>query len=166
MQFWEWALFHTRNILWRDEACFTRKILFKVHNIHLWASDNPHDIRECGYQARFNVSDGTGIIGDNVAGRICSSQTDYSRYRDFLQNALSGLLENVLLAVRQRLWLEHDGAPEAHYGEDVWQWLKVSSRKVYWAWRTDCMASSVAVSNYYGYFPAVTLEGVCLFSPS
>jgi hypothetical protein len=28
------------------------------------------------------------------------------------------------------------------------------------------MASSVAVSNYYGYFPAVTLEGVCLFSPS
>jgi hypothetical protein len=31
----------------------------------------------------------------------------------------------VPLAVRQRLWFQHDGVP-AHYGEDVWQWLNMT----------------------------------------
>jgi hypothetical protein len=43
-------------------------------------------------------------------------------YRGFLETVLPGLLEDVPLAVRQRLLFQHDGAP-AHYGEDVRQWL-------------------------------------------
>jgi hypothetical protein len=38
------------NILWTDEACFTREVVFNVHNSHLWARDNPHVIRERGYK--------------------------------------------------------------------------------------------------------------------
>jgi hypothetical protein len=49
-------------------------------------------------------------------------QADCSTICDFLQTALSGLLEGVLLTVGQRLWSRHDGAP-AHYGEDIRQWL-------------------------------------------
>lgn len=40
----------------------------------------------------------------------------------FLETVLPGLLEGVLVSVRQRLWFQHDGAP-AHYGEDIRQWL-------------------------------------------
>jgi hypothetical protein len=42
------------------------------------------------------------------------------RYRDFLETILLGLLADVSLAVRQRLWFQHDGAP-AHCGEDARQ---------------------------------------------
>jgi hypothetical protein len=47
------------------------------------------------------------------------------RSRDFLETVLPGLLEDVPLAVRQRLWFQHDGAP-AHYGEDVRQCLNAT----------------------------------------
>jgi hypothetical protein len=43
-------------------------------------------------------------------------------YRDILEIVLPGTLEIVPPAVRQRLWIQHDGAP-AHYGEDFRQWL-------------------------------------------
>jgi hypothetical protein len=46
-------------------------------------------------------------------------------YYDFLVTVLPGLLEDVPLAVRERLWFQHSGAP-AHYGEDVQQWLNVT----------------------------------------
>jgi hypothetical protein len=56
MQFCEWLrhqhtadelFFH--NILWTDEACFTREGVFNVHNSHFWSRDNPHAIHERGY---------------------------------------------------------------------------------------------------------------------
>jgi hypothetical protein len=47
------------------------------------------------------------------------------RYCDFLEIVVLGLLKDVPLAVRQRLWFEHNGAV-AHYGEDVQQWLKAT----------------------------------------
>jgi hypothetical protein len=47
------------------------------------------------------------------------------RYRDFLETVVPGLLEDVPLAVTQRLWFQHDRAP-VHYGEDVRQWLNAT----------------------------------------
>lgn len=41
----EWAALH--NILWTDEVCYP---------CHLWAQDNPHSIREHGYQVLFSIS--------------------------------------------------------------------------------------------------------------
>jgi hypothetical protein len=69
------------HILWTDEACFTREGVFNVHNSHLWAQDNPHAIRERGYQVRFSVSVWAGIVGD-----ILTAQ----RYCDFLETVLLG----------------------------------------------------------------------------
>jgi hypothetical protein len=132
MQFCEWLrhqhaayeLF-LHNILWTDKACFTRKDLFKVHNSRLWARDNPHTIRERGYQVRFSVSVLAGIVGDIVVGPYLLPDTLTQRYRDFLETVLPGLLEDVPLAVRQSLWFQHDQAP-AHYGKDVRQWLNAT----------------------------------------
>jgi hypothetical protein len=129
MQFCEWLrhqhaadeLF-LHSILWTD-ACFTREGVFNVLNSHLWARDNPHAIRERGYQVRFIVSVWAGIVGDIVVGPyLLPDKLTAQQYRDFLETVLPGLLQDVPLAVRQRLWFQHDGAP-AHYGEDIWQWL-------------------------------------------
>jgi hypothetical protein len=117
-------LVHT--ILWTDEACFTREGVFSIHSSHLWARDNPHAICERGYQARFSVRVWAGIVGDIVVGPcLLSERLTAQRYREFLETVLPGLLEDVPLAVRQRLWFQHDGA-RAHYGEDVRQWLNAT----------------------------------------
>jgi hypothetical protein len=87
-----------------------------IHS-HLWARSNPHAIRERKYQIRFSVSVWAGIIGDIVVGPyLLSDLLTAQRYRDFLETVLPGLLEDVPLAVRQRLWFQHEGAP-ARYGE-------------------------------------------------
>jgi hypothetical protein len=131
MQFCEWLRnqhaaddLSLHNILWTDEACFTRQGVFKVHNSHLWARDNPHAIRERGYQVRFSVSFWAGIVWDIVVGPyLLPDRLTAQRYRDFLETVLPGLPEDVPLAVRQGLWFHQNGAP-AHYGEDIRQWLK------------------------------------------
>jgi hypothetical protein len=56
------------NILWTYEACFKPEDEFNIHNSHLAARDNPHAIRERGYQVLFSVSAWTGIVADTVAG--------------------------------------------------------------------------------------------------
>jgi hypothetical protein len=63
------------------------------------------------------------IVGDIVVGPyVLPDRLNSQGYRDFMETILPGLFEDVPLAVRQRSWFQHDGAP-AHYGEDVRRWL-------------------------------------------
>jgi hypothetical protein len=84
-----------------------------LQQLHVWAWDNPHAIRERGYEVRFSVRVWAGIIGHPLTAQ---------RYSALLKTVLPGLLKDVPLAVTQCLWLQHDGAP-AHCEEDVLQWL-------------------------------------------
>jgi hypothetical protein len=89
------------NILWTDEACFTREVVLNARSIHLWARDNRHAIRERGYQVRFVVSVWAGIVRDIVVGRhLLPDRLTGQRCRDFLETVMLGLLEDVLLAMR------------------------------------------------------------------
>jgi hypothetical protein len=94
MQFCEWLqhqhaadeLF-LHNILWSDEACFTREGVFNVHNSHVWARDNTHAIRERGYQVRFSVRVWAGIVGYIVVGPyLLPERLTAQRFRDFLES--------------------------------------------------------------------------------
>jgi hypothetical protein len=75
VQFCEWLRHQNaadelflHNVLWTDEAYFTREGVFNVHNSYLWARDNPHAVRERRYQVRLSVSVWAGIVGDIVVG--------------------------------------------------------------------------------------------------
>jgi hypothetical protein len=60
-----------------------------------------HGIRERGCHVRFSLSVSAGIVrGLPLAPERLAAQ----RYRDILQNVLPRLLEDVPLALRQRLW--------------------------------------------------------------
>jgi hypothetical protein len=45
-----------RIVLTRDEAGFTRDGVFNSHNTHIWSEENPHQIRERGFQQRFSIN--------------------------------------------------------------------------------------------------------------
>jgi hypothetical protein len=100
MQFCDWLRHQhatdeliLHDILWTDEACFTREGVFNVLNSHFWAQDNPHVIRERGYQVRFSVSVWAGIVRNIVVGPyLLPDRLTAQRYRDFLETVLPGLL--------------------------------------------------------------------------
>jgi hypothetical protein len=57
-----------RNILFTDEAHFTRDGVNNTRNSHLLDRDNLHGTVESKYQHRFSVNVWSGVIGDQLIG--------------------------------------------------------------------------------------------------
>jgi hypothetical protein len=60
------------------------------------------------------------VLGLGSSGPLCYLTAQ--QYHDFLETVLLGLLGDVTLDVRQKMWFQHNVAP-THFGEDVWQRL-------------------------------------------
>ena len=111
------------NILWTDEATFTRAGLFNVHNEHWWAKENPHKTSESNFQQRFSVNVWCGMVGGHLIGpHIFQGALTGQMYADFLVNELPLLLEDVPLNTRRQLIFQHNGAPP-HYSRQARQCL-------------------------------------------
>jgi hypothetical protein len=111
------------SVLTTDEVGFTRDGVFNSHNTHIWSEENPHQIRERGFQQRFSINVWAGIIGNRLIGpNVLPPHLNGEGYLIFLQNELSDLLDDVPLQVRRDMWYLHDGAP-AHSARGVKNWL-------------------------------------------
>lgn len=121
-QFCEWLIqkcTENRNfptdILFTDEAGFTKDGIFNYHNEHQWADENPHAVFETKDQHRFAINVWAGILGDRLIGPVVlPNRLNGLDYHNFLVNDLPRLLEDVPLIQRQRMWYMQDGAPP-HY---------------------------------------------------
>lgn len=99
-------------ILWTDESQFTRDGITNFHNLHTWSDVNPHRTRCRSFQQRFSANVWAGIIGNQLIGPFILPQVLNSQlYSDFLENTLPDLLEDIPLATRSAMYLQHDGAP-------------------------------------------------------
>lgn len=102
-------------IMFTDEANFSRDGIFNYHNNHIWADENPHAISEGHHQQQFSVNVWAGIVGDQLIGPFfLPNRLTGQIYRHFLEEELPGLLEDVPLNLRNRMFFMHDGAP-AHF---------------------------------------------------
>ncbi|GFW87793.1 DUF4817 domain-containing protein [Trichonephila clavipes] len=101
-------------VLFSDEASFTREGIFNTHNDHIWAVENPHAIRRRAAQIRFSVNVWAGIIGDHLIGPyLFPCRLTGLNYLLFLQQVLPQLLrdEQISASTQQTMWFQHDGAP-------------------------------------------------------
>lgn len=125
-QFCEWLLENLHhNILWSDEATFTRIGLFNVHNEHWWSARgrNPHVTRRDAFQVRFSVNVWAGIINDKVIGPIfINDRLTGPRYLELLKNEVRELLLDVPESYLAGMYFQQDGAP-AHYFSEVRAYL-------------------------------------------
>lgn len=126
VQFCTWLLQNLdKNILWTDEATFTRLGLFNVHNEHWWAprGHNPHVVRRHSFQNRFSVNVWAGILNDCIIGPFfIDERLTGERYLQLIESSLEEQLESVPLNYLSELYFQHDGAP-AHYQRDVRTYL-------------------------------------------
>lgn len=126
LAFCQWIHEHRRlipKILFTDEAMFTRDGITNTHNNHVWSDENPHATVESHFQHRFSVNVWSGIIDNVFIGPVIfHERLTGARYRHFLEHELPGLLEDVPLATRHRMYYQHDGAPP-HTARVVTQYL-------------------------------------------
>lgn len=103
------------NVLFTDEAQFTRDGINNFHNTHLWLQENPHAVVQNRHQRHFSLNVWAGIVGDHLLGPVFLPPIlNGATYRNFLLDSLPLLLEDVPIRVRREMWFMHDGAP-AHF---------------------------------------------------
>jgi hypothetical protein len=85
--------------------------------------ENPRAVVECNFQHRFSVNVWCGVIYNYLIGPyVFEGRLTSVQYKIFLQHELPLLLDDVRLASRGRMWIQHDGAPP-HYGREVTTYL-------------------------------------------
>lgn len=110
-------------VMFSDEACFQSSGHLNRHNSHYWSDVNPHWYRGIDNQHRWSVNVWCGIVNGHLVGpHFFNGTLTGPRFLEFLTDHLPGLLEDLDLHTRQRMWLQLDGAPP-HYALIVRQYL-------------------------------------------
>jgi len=99
-------------ILFSDECIFHNNGNVNRHNLHYWATENPHWMQQAHTQVRWSVNVWAGILGDYIIGPyFFDGKINGKEYRKFLKNDLVNLLEEVPLESRINMWFQQDGHP-------------------------------------------------------
>ena len=110
-------------ILFTDEACFTRSGITNFHNEHVYAYENPHVKKVTHYQHEFRLNVWAGIIGNFIIGSVVLPPRLHGvNYLEHLGKTLPEILEELPLQLRQVMWFMDDGAPP-HFTLNVRNYL-------------------------------------------
>lgn len=117
----------TKRILWMDEARFTHTGITNFRNLHTWAYDNPHLVRQSNFQDQFVINVWAGLIDDKLIGPVILPQTLNADtflhlLREVLPELLADAMEDVPIAIRRNTFLQMDGCP-AHWARIVRNFL-------------------------------------------
>ncbi|XP_022917996.2 uncharacterized protein [Onthophagus taurus] len=114
------------NILFTDEATFTRSGVFNFKNYHVWETENPHMTRQRHFQHEFKINVWCGIIGNYVLGpRELPNNLNGHNYLQFLQNQVDDMLAELPLNIWTVMWFMQDGAPP-HFSRQVRDYLDMN----------------------------------------
>lgn len=105
-------------IIWTDESKFSREGIINRKNLHFWADQNPHLVREANFQQKFSMNVFMLVMGNEVRYKIYDENLNSRRYLDILRTTVSDFCENLPLAVLGSCWFQLDGAP-AHSAQEV-----------------------------------------------
>jgi hypothetical protein len=96
---------------WSDECTFGKNGAFNRNNHRHWSRKKHHVVVEQNFQRRFSVNVWCGILGDRLVGPLfidgCLNQ---AKYHALLSNEISNFLDEMPLAVLNRIVFHQDGA--------------------------------------------------------
>ncbi|XP_064463674.1 uncharacterized protein LOC135374662 [Ornithodoros turicata] len=120
----------SENVLWTDEAHFSRDAQVNLHNAHYWSTENPHWIRAGKYQVKWSFNVWAGKFNGRMLGPVYYTEnlTGQRYVQEILMKTVSDFLDELPLNERSRVWFQHDGAPphssskatdflRSHFGE-------------------------------------------------
>ena len=89
------------NVLFTDEAGFTRDGIFNLHNCNVWAAVNPNEVKQSRHQQFFSFNVWVGIP------HFLPHRLNEEQYLRFLRNDLPNLLEDVHCVNASRCLMAH-----------------------------------------------------------
>lgn len=98
-------------IIWTDESKFSRQGIINRQNIHYWAQDNPHVLRENNHQDRFSFNVFCLVMDNSVAYQVYDESLNGARYLEILRVFVSDFLNTLPPGERANSWYQLDGAP-------------------------------------------------------
>ncbi|GBM85101.1 hypothetical protein AVEN_135880-1 [Araneus ventricosus] len=100
------------DIIWTDEACFSRNGMFNRQNIHTWPMENPRYAVEVRHQVRSSINDWCRIFNDRLIGPVFYElNLTGQRYLELLQDVIADFVDNISLHHLINVWFQHDCAP-------------------------------------------------------
>lgn len=110
-------------VLFTDESTFHNNGLVNRRNFHYYDTENRHLYRTFDRQNRWSVNVYGGIIGDHVIGPyFFDGNLNGEKFLRFLEQEFLNLLDDVPLDIRNKMWLQLDGAPP-HFSRHVRNYL-------------------------------------------
>ena len=117
------AAYFPANVLFTDEATFTRSGIFNFHNAHIWSVENPHAVVETSHQRRFSINVWAGVVRDQLVGPVfLPNRLTGNEYLQVLRNNVEEVFDDMPLQHRRNAYFIHDGAP-AHFSIQVREYL-------------------------------------------
>lgn len=111
------------NILWTDEATFTKTGVTNYHNSHVWSLRNPHATRVDSSQFRFKVNVWMGIWRHQIIGPIILPESlNALNYVNLLIENVPRINAIIPSEFIDEVIYQQDGAP-AHWGRISRNWL-------------------------------------------
>lgn len=118
IEFCQWALQIIENdpdffnvVLFSDEAKFQSDGELNRHNCHYWSDVNPHWFRTVNRQRRWGLMVWCGIVNGHFIGPyFFEENVNQHTYLRLIRDELPGLMEDVDLQTRRRMWFQQDGA--------------------------------------------------------
>lgn len=86
-----------KKIIWTDEAKFSREGIFNRRNEHFWADQNPHVVKEMGFQEKFSFNVFGLLKDDKIEYHIYEGSLNSERYLQILRSVVNEFLDNLSL---------------------------------------------------------------------
>lgn len=109
---------YLNKIIWTDESKFTREGVFNRRNSHYWAAENPHFVREAGFQYKFGFNVFCIMMNDKIKFCFYDENLNSQKYLEILRTIVSDFLDELSLETLRHCWYQLDGAP-AHCTNEV-----------------------------------------------
>ena len=114
MDFCQWIISHPQLlsvILFTGKESFTWGSINNSRNVHTWSHDNPHETSVTKFQRRLLVNVWCGLLGNKlIVPSVLDNNLMGNTYEFFLSYELPGLLEDILLMIRNQISFQHDAA--------------------------------------------------------
>lgn len=111
-----------RKIIWSDESRFDQEGIFNRHNLHYWATENPHFTRPRNFQQRFSVNVFCMLKDNRLSYVLYDGNLNSERYLHILRTTVQEFIDDLPLNDLRDCWYQLDGAP-AHCGAEIENFL-------------------------------------------
>ena len=116
----EWG---SDQILWTDEATFTKNGIINLRNSHIWNTENPHAVVVSHFQHELRVNVWLGLMRGRLFGPvILPDRLNSNEFTNLLNNYVLDILEDFPIVARYELYFQMDGCP-AHIARIVRYWM-------------------------------------------